>query len=180
MSSDLPDLKPLFAPRSIAVVGASRDARHMGGGFVLKFLRLHGYGGSIYPVNPKYGEIEGLRCYPSLEAIPESVDLAIIVVPARAVEPILAALPAGHVKIALMVTSGFAETGPDGEALQQRMLAVAREKGLRVVGPNAVGSINAWDGIVATISQYVDRERMEPGPIALVSQSGAFGTALLA
>ena len=180
MSSDLPDLKPLFAPRSIAVVGASRDARHMGGGFVLKFLRLHGYGGSIYPVNPKYGEIEGLRCYPSLEAIPESIDLAIIVVPARAVEPILAALPAGHVKIALMVTSGFAETGPDGEALQQRMLAVAREKGLRVVGPNAVGSINAWDGIVATISQYVDRERMEPGPIALVSQSGAFGTALLA
>ena len=174
------DLDPLFAPRSIAVVGASRETRRMGGGFVLKFLRQHGFAGSVYPVNPKYDEIEGLRCYPSLEAIPEPVDLAVIVVPARAVESVLAALPPGHVKFALMVTAGFAETGPDGEALQQRMLAVARTKGVRVVGPNAVGSINAWDGVVATISQYVDRERMEPGPIALVSQSGAFGTALLA
>ena len=180
MSGDPPDLKPLFTPRSIAVVGASGETRRMGGGFVLKFLRQHGYSGSIYPVNPKYGEVEGLRCYPSLEAIPEPIDLAVIVVPARAVESIFAALPQGHVKFALMVTAGFAETGPDGEALQQRMLDVARAKGLRVVGPNAVGSINAWDGVVATISQYVDRERMEPGPIALVSQSGAFGTALLA
>ena len=177
---DLPNLKPLFTPRSIAVVGASGETRRMGGGFVLKFLRQHGYSGAIYPVNPKYGEVDGLRCYPSLESIPEPIDLAVIVVPARAVEPIFAALPRGHVKFALMVTAGFAETGPDGEALQQRMLDVARAKGLRVVGPNAVGSINAWDDVVATISQYVDRERMEPGPIALISQSGAFGTALLA
>ena len=152
----------------------------MGGGFVLKFLRRHGFTGAIYPVNPKYDEVEGLCCYPSLEAIPEPIDLAIIVVPARAVEPVLAALPRGHVRIALMVTSGFAEAGPGGEALQQRMLALARAKGLRVVGPNAVGLINAWDSVVATISQYVDRERMQSGRIALVSQSGAFGTALLA
>ena len=180
MSESPLDLEPLFAPRSIAVVGASRETRRMGGGFVLKFLRQHGFAGSVYPVNPKYDEVEGLRCYPSLEAIPRPIDLAVIVVPARAVEPVLAALPRGHVKFALMVSAGFAETGPEGEALQQRMLAVARSKGVRVVGPNAVGSINAWDGVVATISQYVDRERMEPGPIALVSQSGAFGTALLA
>ena len=170
----------MFAPRSIAVVGASGETRRMGGGFVLKFLRQHGFAGTIYPVNPKYGDVQGLRCYPSLEAIPGPVDVAVIVVPARAVEPILAALPGGHVKFALMVTAGFAELGPGGEALQQRMLAVARAKGIRVVGPNAVGLINAWDGVVATISQYVDRERMEPGGIALVSQSGAFGTALLA
>ncbi len=180
MSGDRPDLRPLFAPRSIAVVGASAETRRMGGGFVLKFLRQHGFAGIIYPVNPKYGDVQGLRCYPSLEAIPEPVDVAVIVVPARAVEPILAALPDGHVKFALMVTAGFAELGAGGEALQQRMLAVARAKGIRVVGPNAVGLINAWDGVVATISQYVDRERMEPGGIALVSQSGAFGTALLA
>ena len=180
MLKDLPDLKPLFSPRSIAVVGASDDARRMGGGFVLKFLRQHGFDGSVYAVNPKYSEIAGVPCYPSLEAIPEPIDLAVIVVPARSVEAILAAVPGGHVKIALMITSGFAEIGADGEALQQRMLAAARAKGLRVVGPNAVGSINAWDGVVATISQYVDRERMEPGRIALVSQSGAFGTALLA
>ena len=147
---------------------------------MLKFLRKHGFSGAVYPVNPKYGEVQGLRCYPSLEAIPEPVDVAVVVVPARAVEPMFAALPRDHVKFALMVSAGFAEAGPGGEALQRRMLAAARAKGVRVVGPNAVGSINAWDGVVATISQYVDRERMEPGPIALVSQSGAFGTALLA
>jgi len=173
-------LEPLFAPRSIAVVGASNETGRMGGGFVLKFLRQHGFSGSIYPVNPKYAEVQGLRCWPSLEAIPEPVDVAVVVVPARAVEPIFAALPRGHVKFALVVSAGFAEAGPDGEALQRRMLVAARAKGVRVVGPNAVGSINAWDRVVATISQYVDRERMEPGPIALVSQSGAFGTALLA
>ena len=180
MSREPPDLEPLFAPRSIAVVGASDEAGRMGGGFVLKFLRKHGFSGAVYPVNPKYGEVQGLRCYPSLEAIPEPVDVAVVVVPARAVEPMFAALPRDHVKFALMVSAGFAEAGPGGEALQRRMLVAARAKGVRVVGPNAVGSINAWDGVVATISQYVDRERMEPGPIALVSQSGAFGTALLA
>lgn len=174
------DLKPLFEPRSIAIVGASNDTRRQGGGLVVKFLQQHGYAGSIYPVNPKYTKVAGLKCYPSLEAVPHPIDLAVLAVPAKAVQGVLAAVPKGHLNIALVLTSGFGELGPDGKKLEQAMITTARTKGIRIVGPNVVGSVNLWNGVVPTISQYFDREKIKPGEIALVSQSGAFGTAILA
>jgi len=173
-------LRALFEPSSIAIVGASEDTQRMGGGLVLKFVRQHGFTGSIFPVNPKYDEIAGLECYPSLESIAEPVDLAVLAVPAAAVANVLRAVPRGRVKIALVLTSGFAELGAAGETLEQEMVAVARDRGIRVVGPNSVGLVNLWHRVVATISQLFDRKGIEPGEVALVSQSGAFGTALLA
>lgn len=177
---DFAPLRALFEPGSIAIVGASEDTQRMGGGLVLKFVRQHGFAGSIFPVNPKYAEVAGLECHPSLESIAEPVDLAVLAVPAAAVANVLRAVPRGHVKVALVLTSGFAELGAAGETLEQEMVAIARDRGLRVVGPNSVGSVNLWHQVVTTISQLFDREGIEPGNVALVSQSGAFATALLA
>jgi len=174
------DLSPLFEPRSVAIVGASPDTSRMGGGLMLKFLRQHGYRGAVYPVNPRYVDIDGMRCYKSLQELPEPIDLAVVAVPAEAVAKILAALEPGQVRVALLPTSGFGELGGHGRALEQELLAVARAGDIRLVGPNSVGSINLWLGLVPTISQLFDRVDLQPGELALVSQSGAFGTALLA
>lgn len=172
------DLRFIFEPRSIAVVGASEDATRMGGGLVLRFLQRHRYRGVIHPVNPKYQQVAGLTCHPSIAAIPGGVDLAVISVPAAAVVGLLSEIPHGHLKAALVLTSGFAEVGnarPEAE-----LMAVARARGIRVIGPNAVGIVNLHIGNAATISQFFDLEQIRTGGLALISQSGAFGTAILA
>lgn len=177
---DRKNLAFLFEPRCVAIVGASEDSRRMGGGLVLRFLLKHGFQGKICPVNPKYETVAGLRCYPSLEAVPEPIDLAVITVPAAAVAGILSAVPAGHVRAALIVTSGFGELDEEGRRLERQVLDVARERGIALVGPNSVGLANLWNGLVPSISQFFDLDSIRAGDIALVSQSGAFGTALLA
>jgi acyl-CoA synthetase (NDP forming) len=175
-----PNLDFLFEPRSVAIVGASEDAHRMGGGLVLRFLLKHGFQGKVYPVNPKYDQIAGLRCYPSLAAIPEPVDLAVITVPAAAVLGVLLATPVGQTRVALVLTSGFGELNEDGRRLERQLLDAARERGIALIGPNSVGLVNLHNGLVLSISQFFDQDTIRSGEIALVSQSGAFGTAILA
>lgn len=174
------DLSTLFDPASIAVVGASEDSRRLGGGLVLRFLRQHGYRGTILPVNPRRTTVDGLPCYPSLAAAPGPIDLAVLAVPAAALAPALAEVRPGHVRVALVLSSGFSELGPEGTRLERAVVDIARERGIALVGPNSVGAVNLANGTVPTISQFFDRPRLQPGPLALVTQSGAFGTALLA
>lgn len=175
----MPDsLKALLAPASIALVGASADLDKLGGR-PLKFLLDKGYKGPIYPINPKYPEIAGLRCYPSISALPGPVDLAIVAVPARDVEATLDQLGAKGVPAAVVFSSGFAEMGEDGRAMEARMLAMARKHSIRVVGPNTLGLLNSFDAVMATFSQYPSGP-VAPGPVAFATQSGAFGTAIAA
>lgn len=174
------DLSALLHPRSIAIVGANNDTQRMGGGTVLRFMQRHGYKGDILPVNPKHDSLLGLPCYRSLADIREPVDLAVFVVPAKYLVQAIEEVPAGHVKVALVLTSGFGELGEEGAKLEGRLIEVARSKQIKVVGPNSVGAVNVAEGVVPTISQYFDRAEIARGPLALVSQSGAFGTALLA
>jgi len=174
-----PALAALFEPESIAVVGASEDATRMGGGLILKFLDLHEYDGEIYPVNPKYETVNGRKCFPSLADIPAPVDLAVLSVPATAVRRTVEALAPGHVKCFLIVTSGFGELGEDGRRAEAGLMALIRDKGGRAVGPNSVGSINLWNGAVPSITQLLDRKDVAPGNVALASQSGAVGAAIL-
>jgi acyl-CoA synthetase (NDP forming) len=174
------DLSPLLNPGSIAIVGATSDPKRLGGGTVLRFLKQHGYKGRVLPVNPNYDDLLGHRCYRSLADIEMPVDVAVFAVPAKQVVESIRAVPVGHVRFALVLTSGFGELDAEGAQLERELLDAARDRRMTVVGPNSVGVVNLANGVVPTISQYFDRAQIPYGPLALVSQSGAFGTALLA
>jgi acetyltransferase len=167
-------LEALYNPDSIAVVGASSDLRRIGGR-PLDFLRKLGYDGRVYPVNPRYDSLHGWRCYPSIEVVPEPVDLAIVALPAEVVLPVLEACARRGVKAALVLSAGFAETGTDGLAVQRRLAELARDTGLRICGPNCIGLLNAHRGIGATFSTALDEQTVEAGSVGFVSQSGALG-----
>lgn len=168
----------LLHPRAIAVIGASSDLGKINGR-PLKHLLDKGYSGRILPVNPKYREIAGLPCYPSIASLPEAADLAIIAVPASEVLACIDALGARGIRAAVIFSSGFREMGPAGQALEHALAERARSCGVVLCGPNCLGFINAFDNVYATFSQYAEGET-GPGPIAFVTQSGAFGTAIAA
>ena len=172
------DLHCLLSPKSIAIFGASADFSKISGR-PLKHLLDKGYAGKIYPVNPKYRTIGGLTCYPGIAEVPGPVDLAIVVVPAGLVAASLHELGRHGVKSAIVFSSGFGETGATGRALEVDVIAAAREHGMRLCGPNCLGLINAFDHVIATFGQYADGAT-PPGPVAFVTQSGAFGTAIAA
>jgi acyl-CoA synthetase (NDP forming) len=163
----VPDLDPLFKPKSVAHVGAS--PRTEAGRFnYTRFLQLTGFEGNIYPVNPKYEEVLELKCYPSIAAIPESIDLAILAVPAARCPEIVRGVPEGKVKFVVIHTSGFREI--DNANLEEQILQSAREKGFRIVGPNCMGvySQQGKVGFWRDHWEIVNR----PGSVGFVSQSG--------
>ncbi len=168
----------LINPRSIAIIGASADFAKINGR-PFKHLLDKGYAGRILPVNPKYREIAGRPCYPSIEALPEAADLAIVAVPAKEVVSSIEQLGRRGVRAAVIFSSGFGEMGEAGKALEASLIDKARECGVVLCGPNCLGFINAFDNVYATFSQYADGET-GAGPIAFVTQSGAFGTAIAA
>jgi acetyltransferase len=170
-------LERLFRPRAIAIIGASEDFSKINGR-PLKFLLDKGYPGRIFPVNPKYATLAGLPCYPSVAAIPEPVDLAIVAVPARAVPDAVADCVARQVAAAVVFSSGFGEMGDEGRRLEAQVVEAARRGGLRLLGPNTVGFMNTFDHVMATFSQAGDGPT-PPGPAAFLTQSGAFGTAMV-
>lgn len=172
------DLRSLLNPRSIAILGASSDVTKINGR-TLKFLLDKGYAGRIYPVNPKYQRIGPLQCYPAIDAVPEPVDLAIVALPARSVAGNLRDLGRCGAKSAIVFSSGFAETGAAGRIMEQEVIAAARVAGLRLLGPNCLGLINAFDQVIATFGQFPDGDT-PAGPVGFVTQSGAFGTAIAA
>jgi len=165
-------LSAVFRPRAIAVVGASDDPVKIGGR-PLAFLLRHGYAGRVYPVNPARATVQGLPAFPSLSAIPDAVDLAVVVVPAERVEESLEAAAAKGVQAAIVFSSGFAEVGEAGRAAQARLHALATRTGLRIVGPNCQGFAHLPSRLVATFASPFLDPGLAVGPIAMVSQSGA-------
>jgi len=129
------ELRSLLSPASIAILGASSDFTKVNGR-TLKFLIEKGYAGRIYPVNPKYQQIGTLKCYPTIDAVPEPVDLAVVALPARLVARTLRGLGRRGVKSAIVFSSGFAETGAAGRTMEQEVSAAARAAGVRLLGPN--------------------------------------------
>ncbi len=171
-------LKSLVRPDAVAVIGASSDFRKVSGRPV-RWLIEKGYKGRIYPVNPKVGEIGGLPTIPSIDALPDGVDLAVIVLPASGVIDAIRALGRKGVPTAIVFASGFSEIGEEGRRLEDELREAAHSSGVRLCGPNCLGLFNAFERVIATFSQYVDGD-VPAGPIAFVSQSGAFGTAISA
>lgn len=168
----------MIHPRSIAIIGASADFSKVNGR-PFKHLLEKGYTGRILPVNPKYPEIAGLPCYPSIEELPEAADLAIVAVPARDVLASIEALGRRGIHAAVIFSSGFGEMGVAGKAQERELAERAHAAGVVLCGPNCLGFVNAFDNVYATFSQYADGDT-GAGPIAFVTQSGAFGTAIAA
>ncbi|MCL6451877.1 MAG: acetate--CoA ligase family protein, partial [Acetobacteraceae bacterium] len=165
----------LLSPRSVAVVGASPDLNSAGGRPV-RYLKQYGFAGEIFPVNPKYREVAGLPCYPSVGDIPGEVDLAVISVAAGRCRDVVRDCVAKGVKAALMFAAGFAETGEEGRRREAELVALAREGGLRICGPNSIGVTNLAARMAATFSPALDEEcYLRLGSAALISQSGALG-----
>ncbi len=161
-------MERLLNPRTIAVVGASHKPGKVGHE-VLRNLINYGFPGKIYPVNPKGGEILGLRVYRSLLEVPDEVDLAVIVVPARIVPSVVEDAGRKGVKALAIITSGFSETGPEGAELERRIVETARRYGMRILGPNIVGIMSTSKRINATFSGLTPY----PGSVTIISQSGA-------
>jgi acyl-CoA synthetase (NDP forming) len=173
-TSQTESLSALFAPRSIAVVGASSNPQKIGG-IPLDYQRRFGFDGALYPVNPNAERIQELPAWPSLRAIGQPVDLAILSVPAALVDSALDDAIAAQVKGVVLFSSGFAEIGADGAAAQTRLGDKARAAGVRLIGPNCLGFMNIARNVYATFSPAPGVGRVAAGRIGLVSQSGAFG-----
>ena len=169
-------LRPLLAPTSLAVIGVSRSQSGVGYE-ILHGVLAGGFTGRAYPVNPHAKTIDGLECYPSVGAIPERVDLAIVAVPASTVPRIIEECGAAQVGAAVVLSAGLGETGPSGAATESRLLASARRHDIRVVGPNCIGLINT-DPLVRLNATFAPNAPT-PGHLAVATQSGAVGVAIL-
>jgi acetyl coenzyme A synthetase (ADP forming)-like protein len=175
--STVSNIKYIFEPASVAVIGASEDPRKWGY-ITLKNIIDGGFDGPIYPVNPKAEVILGLRCYPDIRRVPEDVDLAVIVVPAIAVPSVMESCVEKGVKVTVIISAGFSEVGSEGEKLEQEVVRIARKGNVRIVGPNCMGVYSAKKKLVATWVN-VPKEKIKPGPIGFISQSGAFAAMVL-
>src|SRR6478736_869415 len=176
-------LDTFFAPDSIALIGASRDLEKIPGR-LLSMLRKNQFPGRIYPINPNYGDIDGLKCYASIADVRQPIDLAVVIIPARAVLGALEQCAAAGVRNAVIISSGFAEAGGDSAAMQEAIAELARRTGMRISGPNAEGFYSEVQRVAATFSPTVDVKPNEPRLIAtkrrigIVAQSGGIGFAI--
>lgn len=169
-------IQRLLFPRSVAVIGASREA-HSVGQTVLRNLLGGDFTGPVYPVHPTATAVAGVRAHPSVTGVPDTVDLAVVAVPADTVEQVVAECAVKGVYGLVVVSSGFGETGPAGRGRQDRLVRLARANGMRVVGPNCLGIANNDPGVRlnATLAPTLPGR----GPIGFFSQSGALGIAIL-
>ncbi|MAM24203.1 MAG: CoA-binding protein [Rhodobacteraceae bacterium] len=165
----------IFNPRSVAVIGASSDPKRIGGRPV-DFLKRHGFDGPILPINPRSPEVQGLTAYPSISEAPATPDLAVIALPAPLAVQAVEQCAARGVRGAVIFSSGFSEVDAEGAALQARMVDIAREDGMRLVGPNCLGIANVRHNLYATFTPGVEKHLPKPGGVSIVSQSGAFGS----
>ncbi|ANN74427.1 acetate--CoA ligase family protein [Bordetella bronchialis] len=168
----------LLAPRAIALVGASGDARK-NTARPLRFMRKHRYAGHIYPINAGRSEIMGEQAYPSLADLPGTVDHVFVMIPGEQVLPALEQSAAAGARVVTVYSDGFAETGAEGLARQQALVARARELGIRVLGPNSIGSANLHTGGIISVNAAFEADDLVPGDISMVSQSGSMMGSLL-
>ncbi|HHZ09068.1 MAG TPA: acetate--CoA ligase family protein [Rhizobiales bacterium] len=168
-------LDALFRPRSVAVLGASDDATRISGRPV-RYLIEGGFRGDVYPVNPNRATVQGLRAYKSLSCVPETPDVALLAVPSSLTEQAVRDCVEKGVKGAVIFSAGYAESGEDGLAIQARISDIANSGGLRLLGPNCLGIFNPQIGFYGTFTQSLDKEMPFPGPLGIISQSGAYGS----
>jgi len=164
--------KALLHADTVALVGASTDpAKNTGR--PQRFLKAHGYGGRVIPINPNRDEVQGAAAYPRLADAPGPIDHAFIMVPAAHVPNVIADCAAARVPVATIYTDGFGEAGPDGAALQQQIVDIARDGGVRLIGPNSMGVINTRTRMTLTINAFLEIPDLPAGRFGVISQSGS-------
>ncbi len=173
----LPSLDPLFRPRSVAVVGASRSATSIGREILANLMDFE-FQGPVYPVNPKTDVVHSMKCWPRVQAIPDPVDLAILVVPASRILAAVDDCGRKRVKALVVITAGFKEIGEKGAALEAQLLERVRRYEMRMVGPNCMGMINSSADV--RLNASFARARPVPGTVGFITQSGALGEVILA
>ena len=167
-------LDKIFNPKSVAVVGASDEEGSVGYALMKNFLES-GFEGEVYPVNIRKKEILGVTAYQTVLQLPKTVDLAVIATPAKTVPEVVEQCGKAGIKGLIIISAGFKETGPEGKALEDKILEIKRKYDLRIIGPNCLGIIRPSIRLNATFINKMPR----PGNIAFISQSGALGTAIL-
>ena len=170
------NLSLLWNAQSIAIIGATERENAMGRA-PIEYLQRYGYAGKIYPINPKGSTILGLQAFTTITEVKSTIDLALILLPAELVEEALTQCGVAGVKVVIVMSSGFAESDADGVLAQARLVDIARNSGIRLVGPNCIGSVGGAKKLVASFSPVFSAPttNVEAGSIALVSQSGALG-----
>lgn len=169
------NLRALFEPESIAIIGASPDNQKIGGR-PLSYLQRYGYVGKIYPINPKYKEINELTCYPDITAVQGVIDLVIIAVPKSVVLETFKKCVKKKVRSVVIFSAGFAEVDEEGKKQQEEISRLARQNNVSVLGPNCLGMFNVKQGVYGTFSTIIEHEKPLLSNIGFVSQSGAFGS----
>lgn len=169
-------LDGIFAPRSVAVIGASKQVGKVGHDIFVNILK-GGYTGTLYPVNPKAKSIASVKCYASVLDIPEEVDLAVIILPPKVAEKAVEDSITKGVKGIVIVSAGFREVGPEGRKIEDRIVNLCRKANVRMVGPNCLGVIVPNNGI--NLNASFSARMPKAGNISFISQSGALCTAVL-
>lgn len=167
-------LDAIFAPKTVAVIGATEKAGSVGR-TILWNLISSPFGGTVFPVNPKRHSVLGIKAYPSISVVPEKVDLAVIVTPAPSVPAVISECVDAGVKGAIIISAGFKEIGPQGVELEHQILEQAHRGQMRIIGPNCLGVMSPLTGLNATFASVMAR----PGNVGFISQSGALCTAIL-
>jgi acyl-CoA synthetase (NDP forming) len=162
----------LFAPRSVALVGASGDAARLNSR-PQRVLRQHGFTGRVLPINPGRREIGGVPAYPSLRVAPGPIDHAFVMVPRDAVPGVIAECCELMIPMVTIFSAGFAELGEEGLRRQHEMVAMARAAGVRLLGPNCIGLVNVTGHVALTANAVLEREALQPGHLSVISQSGS-------
>jgi acyl-CoA synthetase (NDP forming) len=174
----IPLAEALFAPKTVALVGASGDPSK-NTSRAQRLLELHGYRGRVLPINRTRGEIFGVRAYPDLRAAPGPIDHVFVMVPAAAVPDVIAQCCELQVPVATIFSDGFAEKGDEGRQRQQALVDMARQAQVRLIGPNTMGLMNVHTGAVLSVNAVMGTGRIKPGNISVVSQSGGMLGTLL-
>ncbi len=172
------DLSGFFEPKSVAVIGASEKPGKLSG-IIIQNLLGACYRGNLYPVNPSYKEVFGIKCFPSVNDIQTNIDLAVIAIPAPNVPAVLKECGDKKIGSVIIISSGFRETGEEGEGLEKRIKDISNELGIRIVGPNCMG---VYSPASCLDTFFIPSERMGrpgPGPVSILSQSGSFAVTFL-
>ena len=168
----------LFSPKAIAIIGASQDLTRISGQ-PIQALKNAGYKGQVYLVNPRYKELHGLACYPSVKDIGKACDLALIAVPAPSVADAIRDCGAAKIPFAIILTAGFREAGEDGRRLEADLAKACKESGVRAIGPNCPGALSTESRMWCVFGSIADETGLTPGPVSCAFQSGGFGYAVV-
>jgi len=177
--ADMRNLRPLFEPRSIAVAGASSNL-HRTGGIPIRLLQEYGFSGSIYPINPNHDEIGGLKCYPDITSLPETPEFVLFSTTREKNPALFRECAERGVGAAVVMSSGYAEVGEPGARMQEELVKIARKAGMLLLGPNCMGVVHVRSKLLATFTISIrEEDPLIPGPVALITQSGALGACML-